>query len=141
IDTQGHDLTFDTSRIIYAFGAISGAGGIVKTGAGPLALYGDNTYTGPTAPLEGYTQTASGTGLGGSGAGTILAGGVLGLGGCGREAVSSWAARERSTSHSSSDRRVACSPTTPPCSSPGRSNWPAEPSSVAAVPRSPAPSR
>jgi fibronectin-binding autotransporter adhesin len=42
-------------------GGISGPGGIVKIGAAPLRLYGDNTYSGSTTITTGTVFVASGT--------------------------------------------------------------------------------
>ncbi len=47
---DGGNSNFETNTIS---GAISGAGGFTKTGAGPIRLTGANTYTGPTVISNG----------------------------------------------------------------------------------------
>lgn len=55
---------------------ISGVGNISKAGAGTLSLSGNNTYTGITHVDNGIIRVLSNTALGGSAAGTEVAGGA-----------------------------------------------------------------
>jgi len=63
INLAGKDLTFDTAALapIDVHAVISGAGGLIKTNAGTLTLYSNNTYTGSTT-LSGGTLALSGAG-------------------------------------------------------------------------------
>lgn len=88
VDTQGYNSTF--------YNDISGAGQLVKRGAGQLTLLGTNTYAGPTQVLGGKlvingsqrssVQVAAAGALGGSGrvggldnAGTVTPGNSVGV--------------------------------------------------------------
>jgi autotransporter-associated beta strand protein len=57
-------------------GVISGGTGLIKDGAGSLALAGANNYTGTTAVNAGTLALANGSGLGSTGAGTTVASGA-----------------------------------------------------------------
>jgi autotransporter-associated beta strand protein len=48
INNNGHDLTLHTESALRLDGVLSGAGGLIKTGAGRLIITSNNTYTGPT---------------------------------------------------------------------------------------------
>jgi outer membrane autotransporter protein len=56
---------------------IAGSAGLVKSDAGSLFLYGDNTYTGGTTILGGVLGIRSDANLGAAGEGVTLDGGVL----------------------------------------------------------------
>jgi outer membrane autotransporter protein len=56
---------------------IAGSAGLVKSDAGSLFLYGDNTYTGGTTVLGGVLGIRSDANLGAAGEGVTLDGGVL----------------------------------------------------------------
>ena len=58
-------------------GAISGAGSVVKRGAGKLTLSGDNTFTGTMTVEEGTLAISRDTSLGGAGKPVTLAGGTM----------------------------------------------------------------
>ena len=59
-------------------GNITGAGGVIKNGAGDQILTGDNTYTGATEINGGTLQLGSGSAVGLSGtSGVTIAGGTL----------------------------------------------------------------
>jgi fibronectin-binding autotransporter adhesin len=75
-DTNGNNVTFASPV------GNSGAGGLVKTGAGTLTLAEANLYAGDTAVSSGtlLVSNASGSATG-SGAVTIASGGILGGGG------------------------------------------------------------
>ncbi|MFI4994651.1 MAG: autotransporter domain-containing protein [Hyphomicrobiales bacterium] len=62
-------------------GAISGAGGIVKAGAGIFALSGQNTYTGPTTVNGGTLQAGAVGALANASAYTLAGGASLDLAG------------------------------------------------------------
>jgi outer membrane autotransporter protein len=54
VDNQGHELTAYANQTISMTGEFSGSGNLVKTGAGVLALSGNNTnFTGDTTLREG----------------------------------------------------------------------------------------
>jgi len=57
-------------------GVISGGTGLIKEGAGSLALAGANNFTGTTAVNAGTLALANGSGLGSTGAGTTVASGA-----------------------------------------------------------------
>lgn len=57
--------------------AIAGSAGLVKSDAGSLFLYGDNTYTGGTTILGGVLGIRSDANLGAAGEGVTLDGGIL----------------------------------------------------------------
>ena len=57
-------------------GVISGGTGLIKEGAGALALAGANDYTGTTAVNAGTLALANGSGLGSTAAGTTVASGA-----------------------------------------------------------------
>ena len=65
----------DATNTTFA-GAIGGAGGLAKQGAGTLTLSGANTYTGPTTVSAG-TLLVNGS-LAGGGATTVAGGGTIG---------------------------------------------------------------
>ncbi|GAB2564389.1 hypothetical protein GCM10027066_04580 [Dyella jejuensis] len=69
IDNGGADFNTLTGVTVTDSGNISGAGGLVKTGAGTLIVSGDNTFTGGTLIDGGVVQIDTGSSLG---AGTIL---------------------------------------------------------------------
>src|SRR5436190_9055041 len=62
IDLNGKTLTFDVNSLSLAQveAVISGAGGLIKAGAGTLTLSSNNTYTGATA-LNGGTLQINGS--------------------------------------------------------------------------------
>ena len=63
-------------------GALSGAGGINKTGPGALTLSGANSYAGAVAISNGTLKAGSGSALGAvAGGTTVRSGGTLGLNG------------------------------------------------------------
>ena len=72
-DTNGHDASLG--------GVIAGEGGLTKTGAGSLALTGDNHYSGGTAILGGTVRVDSDASLGGAEGGISIDGGTLQLAG------------------------------------------------------------
>ncbi len=80
IDTNGKDLTFDmgASSLAQVLAVISGAGGLVKTGAGSALLYESNTFAGPVQVLQGALSIYDGHALGDTdGSTTVLNGAVL----------------------------------------------------------------
>ncbi|RPH29653.1 hypothetical protein EHN07_05480 [Buttiauxella warmboldiae] len=68
-NSNGFNLTSD--------GVISGAGSVIKTGAGTLELNGQNTYAGGTTVNEGTLQVSSNNNLGASSGALTLDGGIL----------------------------------------------------------------
>ncbi len=69
IDLNGSDLAFDISNInVFANAAISGTGGISKSGGGTLTLGVANSYTGLTTISAGFLRAANNGSLGTSGA-------------------------------------------------------------------------
>ncbi|MEI6604472.1 MAG: Ig-like domain-containing protein, partial [Verrucomicrobiota bacterium] len=79
-NTAGGNLTLT--------GALSGSGGLLKSGANKLTLSGTNTYSGPTKVAAGTLSCSSATSLG-SGALEITSGAVLDLNFSGTRAVAS----------------------------------------------------
>jgi len=79
IDTNGKELAFDVElSTLHVQSAITGTGGLVKTGSGSVLLYASNSFSGPVQVLDGYLsayhQHALGTTNGGT---TIATGGIL----------------------------------------------------------------
>ena len=62
INLKGNYLTFDTAQFSSADvkAVLSGAGGLIKTNAGTLTLYSNNTYTGTTTLSGGLLQMLNG---------------------------------------------------------------------------------
>ena len=75
--------TLDTGQSVTWSGAISGAGGLTKSGSGSLTLSGANTFSGGLTLAAGTLTLASGATLGGSGALAMGSGTTLGLTGGG----------------------------------------------------------
>ncbi|WP_167467272.1 autotransporter-associated beta strand repeat-containing protein [Buttiauxella warmboldiae] len=70
--------TFNTNSFDFTSnGVISGAGSVIKTGAGTLILNGRNTYAGGTTVNEGTLQVSSNNNLGASSGALTLDGGIL----------------------------------------------------------------
>src|SRR5262249_17520441 len=76
IENLGHSLTISGSAAAIN-GAISGAGGLIVTGAGTVTLPGPNSYTGATRILAGAVNAASSTAFGDNGDVTIAAGAAV----------------------------------------------------------------
>jgi len=78
VDTTGdaHLLRFDSGSDVGAVseiqGAITGGGGLTKTGAAQLNLGGANDYSGLTTVVEGHLVVCQGSSLGDTTAGTIV---------------------------------------------------------------------
>jgi autotransporter-associated beta strand protein len=79
IGLGAHTLTLDCQGDIYATGAISGSGGLVKTGGSALTVKAANTYSGATEGFAGAFYLADAAALGAAGAGTTIHGGFLGF--------------------------------------------------------------
>jgi len=69
LDTQGYTSTFAND--------ISGAGGLVKAGAGTLILTGTNSYSGGTAITGGTLRVGADANLGAASGALMLSGGTL----------------------------------------------------------------
>jgi len=71
-------LTFasTSSGLLALSGVISGGGGITKTGAGPVGLGGNNTYTGNTTATVGILGISTANALGSPVDGTVVAAGA-----------------------------------------------------------------
>ena len=77
LDGAGGTVTINkTSGTDIFSGVISGGTGLIKEGAGALALAGANNYTGTTAVNAGTLALANGNGLGSTAAGTTVASGA-----------------------------------------------------------------
>jgi len=77
---EGGDTTFDTAGYDVTVGALDGAGGLVKTGAGTLTLGGaDNVFTGGVT-VAGGTLAASGTLVNATNLAVTASGAMLTLG-------------------------------------------------------------
>lgn len=73
----GHTLTVNpTSGTKSFYGTMAGDGDLVKSGAGTTGLFGDNTYSGLTTISAGALLVGSPNALGGTSAGTTVAGGA-----------------------------------------------------------------
>ncbi len=79
IDTKGKDLTFDmgASSLGQVLALISGAGGLVKTGAGSALLYESNTFSGPVQVLQGGLSIYDGHALGDTNGSTTVSNGAV----------------------------------------------------------------
>jgi autotransporter-associated beta strand protein len=96
IDNNGHTLTLNVASGTNTFqtgGTISGAGGLIKTGAGTLRFAGTtpNTYAGTTTVNAGIVELAK------SGAVTAIPGSLVigdGVGGVGADVVRTFAAQQ-----------------------------------------------
>ncbi|MCE9609012.1 MAG: autotransporter-associated beta strand repeat-containing protein [Chthoniobacter sp.] len=63
VNTAGNTLTTNAAgQALTIFGAISGGGGLTKTGGSNVNLYGTNTYTGATTLNQSYYQLAGQSG-------------------------------------------------------------------------------
>jgi len=76
IDTNGKDLTFAGNGAGQVNSAISGGGGLIKTGPQTLSLNASNSYTGATVVQEGYLLVGNADALGSASAGTTVAAGA-----------------------------------------------------------------
>ncbi len=84
LDLNGNALTLTGAGGAAISGPVTGAGGLIKDGAGAVALSGANTYTGPTEIRAGVVEIDSAAALGASGAGndtTVASGGAVALSG------------------------------------------------------------
>lgn len=70
-------LVFDQSFTGTFGGTISGTGGVTKNGSGTVILTANNTYTGPTAFLEGILAVSNDNNLGAPSSNLIFDGGTL----------------------------------------------------------------
>jgi autotransporter-associated beta strand protein len=79
IDTNGKDLTWDigTTTLAQVQAVISGAGGLIKTGAGSVLLYASNTFSGPVQINQGFLNIYHGHSLGDTNAATTVASGTI----------------------------------------------------------------
>ena len=88
--TAGRNTIINTNANAVDFsGTITGTGGIIKTGAGVLALSGANTYSGDTTINEGKLSIAADSNIGG-GVNTIGNAGTLALSGNGATYTKDW---------------------------------------------------
>jgi autotransporter-associated beta strand protein len=78
INNNGHDLTFSvgSGTLAQVQSVISGAGGIIKTGAGNALLYASNTFSGPVQINQGAISIYNGHSLGDTNANTTVASGA-----------------------------------------------------------------
>ncbi|WP_367870894.1 beta strand repeat-containing protein [Luteolibacter sp. Populi] len=81
VDLVGSTLTVGGAGDTFFDGVVSGSGGITKTGAGVLGLYGANDFTGAVSVQAGTVQLGNPGGLGGIATGTTVTGGTLDLNG------------------------------------------------------------
>src|SRR5207249_946142 len=82
IDTNGKELTFAGNGLAQLLAAISGAGGLVKTGAGSASLYASNSFSAPVQINQGALLVYHSRALGTTNGSTTLANGAqLGLAG------------------------------------------------------------
>ena len=79
--TNNGTLVFDASNSIVVGGVVSGAGSLVKNGAGSLIIRSTNTYSGGTVINAGSLATEGADRLLGSGAVTVNTNGTFTLGG------------------------------------------------------------
>lgn len=76
IDLSGN-LTLSGDHFLKLSGAISGAGGLTKTGFGTLVLQGNNTYDGVTTVSDGALQVGMGGTMGSLGTGAVVNNGFV----------------------------------------------------------------
>jgi autotransporter-associated beta strand protein len=79
IDTNGKDLTWDigTATLAQVQAVISGAGGLIKTGAGTVLLYASNTFSGSVQINQGAISIYGGRALGDTNGNTTVAIGAV----------------------------------------------------------------
>ena len=77
IDTNGKDLTFAGNGGAQVDSAISGSGGLIKTGSGTAAFYTSNTFSGPVQILQGSIGVYHGDALGATNGGTTVTNGTI----------------------------------------------------------------
>jgi fibronectin-binding autotransporter adhesin len=73
----GGGIEVDAGRAVLLTGAITGAGGLIKTGAGSLALQNNSSYSGDTLVQQGRLIASSSTAFSANSNFTVAAGAVL----------------------------------------------------------------
>lgn len=76
INGNGKNLTFDGAGLALVNSAISGVGGLIKTGPGSADLYASNAFDGPVQILQGFSSIYDAHALGSTNANTTIASGT-----------------------------------------------------------------